>query len=172
MIKLLEVAELMDEAADSLEEKGYTVKDFNADIMREKDYYPVHSEESVTDAVERLFEDEDTGFSVGMDVYPEGVEHSDAGMSIHYFTDRNAFVVQPFSPFFEVEDSYKELSESTEEEATSPAAQRVLERGFYDNLFEMDKVVAAVERDLMDSGYNVLVGNYSNEENLAVNKFP
>lgn len=169
---VMEKAELLDELKQSLGERGYEVDHFSSDVEHEYGK-PGFSESSAVESVENLLRDERTSSWAALAVYPSGVEDTNAGVTIKYPDDRDALVVSPYTHSFQVTDAegIEHLLESRED-VTSPRHGRTLELKYSEYMFETDKVVAAIEKDLMDLGYDVLVGNSSCEENRAVNQFP
>ncbi len=161
----------VDEAAELLEENGYTVDNTWAFLERRNEH-PVYGE-TATEAVQGLLEDDDTSFSINMDVYPDGVTDRKGEVKISYSPEKDYFSVQSVRPSNEVEDTQglKHLAQTSPEQLGSENNRIILNQIPEDAIFEMDRVDAAVERLLTDAGYRVQVGN-NYVDNPAVKEFP
>ncbi|MBC5792702.1 MAG: hypothetical protein H8Z69_01555 [Nanohaloarchaea archaeon] len=161
----------VDEVAELLEENGYTVEATRAFLERRNEH-PVYGE-TATEAVQGLLEDDDTSFSINMDVYPEGVTDKKGKVTIFYTPEKDYFDVQSVRPSNEIEDTQglEHLAQTRPEQLGSENNRIVLNQIPEDAIFEMDRVDATIEILLMDAGYRVQVGN-NYVDNPAVKDFP
>ncbi|MFB6208968.1 MAG: hypothetical protein ABEJ56_02400 [Candidatus Nanohaloarchaea archaeon] len=170
-----DIGDKVSEAAEYLENNGNRVEGYLAfSPPTDRDFSEGDNPE------EAIIEETNLNqLTVAFDVYPDGVQHPDASCIVKYHVLTDSFNVNeaigPRSVIEEDMDGIEELVQTEPEEMTSGYARDLFDRGDFSGVFEMDRMTARIERQLIDGGYDVIIGDGKEDGDLLsqpVSEFP